>query len=231
MIKNYNDFTKELLKAGFSVASGGNDEGVFGLIKHGWSEEPSDDPIRWHTGDPETDPWAWRMRVLAERDDIAYGKIFFRKGGFITKEWYPCFLAARRGRLSFAEEYDEGKMSHFTKRIYETVARYEDLPLHEIKQLAGFKREDKSKFDSALTELQMRMYLTICGERSKISHKGKEYSWTSTVFCTTEKFWGANVFAEADRMDAAEAAEKIKEQVFRLNPAAQMKKIAKFING
>ena len=72
MIRNFSDFCAELIKAGFSLASGGNDEGVFGLIKHNWNEEPPDSPIRWHTGDPETDPWEWRMRVLDERDDAIF---------------------------------------------------------------------------------------------------------------------------------------------------------------
>jgi hypothetical protein len=231
MINNYNDFVSELLKSGFAVAGGGNDEGIFGLIEHNWCEEPPDSPIRWHTGDAETDPWEWRMRVLNERDDIAYGKIFFRKSGFITREWYPFFLAARRGRMIFAEEYEEGKISHFAKRIYETVNMHDSLALHEIKQDAGFKREDKSKFDSALTELQMRMYLTICGQKQRTSLKGENNSWSSTVFCTTEKFWGADIFAEAAKISADEATEKITEQIFLLNPAAQSKKIKKFIKG
>lgn len=79
MIQNYDDFCGELLCAGFSVAAGGNDEGVFGLLKYGWNDEPHDCAVRWHTGDPGTDPWEWRVRVLKERRDIAYGKVFFAK--------------------------------------------------------------------------------------------------------------------------------------------------------
>lgn len=41
------------------------------MISWNWNETPSyDTPVRWHTGDPETDPWEWRIRVLDERDDI-----------------------------------------------------------------------------------------------------------------------------------------------------------------
>jgi len=42
-------------------------------------------PVRWHTGDPGTSPWEWRIRVLDERDDIAYPKRFYKKSGYITK--------------------------------------------------------------------------------------------------------------------------------------------------
>ena len=144
MICNYGDFVCELLKAGFSVGTGGNDEGVFGLLDYNWNEEPADCPIRWHTGNPETDPWAWRMRVLDERDDIAYAKVFFRKSGYITREWYPCFLAARRGGSSFADAYADGTISHYAKRIYDAIVKHSSLPAHEIKRYAGF-----TKFDSA----------------------------------------------------------------------------------
>jgi hypothetical protein len=118
MIRCFEDFVKVLLNAGFSMG-GGNDEGIYAVIPWGWNEPPPYDtlPIAWHTDDPETDPWEWRMRVLDERDDIAYGKLFFKKSGFITKDWYPYFLAVRRGNMSFDESYDNGTISHFAKRI------------------------------------------------------------------------------------------------------------------
>ena len=230
MICDYNSFVDALLNAGFSIA-GGNDEGVFGLINFDWKEEPPDSPIRWHTGDPDTDPWEWRMRVLDERNDIAYSKVFFKKAGFITKQWYPYFLAARRGGRDFVDEYIDGKFSNFAKRIYEVVAENGSLPLHEIKRITGFSREDKSKFDGALNELQMRMYLTVCGQQQKLSLKGVGYSWPSAVFCTTEHFFGEDVFIQAAKINEDEAVTEITEQVYRLNPAAQEKKIKKFIRG
>jgi hypothetical protein len=231
MIKNYNDFVRELLKSGFSMASGGNDEGIFGLIEHGWNDQHDGSPLRWHTGDPEADPWEWRMRVLDERDDIAYAKLFFRKAGYLTKEWYPCFLAARRSDKTFADAYSRGTVSQTAKRIYEAVADSGSLPLHEIKEKGGFGKEEKSAFDSALTELQMRMYLTICGRRQKSPARGENDGWQSTVLCTTEEFFGEDVFEKAAGISPEEAAEKITEQVLLLNPLAKVKKIDKFIKG
>ena len=225
MIKDYGGFCVELLKAGFSVG-GGNDEGVFSLLKqHG------DSSLRYHTGDPETDPWEWRMRVLNERSDIAYSKVFFRKTGYITREWYPYFLAVRRGGRMFEEDYESGTISHFAKRIYEAVTENGRLALEEIKRVAGFSREEKSKFDTALTELQMRFYLTMCGEQRKVSVKGEEYGWPSTMFCAPEMFWSEDVFTEAARIGADEALAAIEERVLELNPLANEKKIVKFIKG
>ena len=230
-IQNYDDFVATLLEAGFSMG-GGNSEGVFAAISWNWQEQPPyETPVHWHTGNPETDPWEWRMRVLDERNDIAYAKVFFKKSGFISKEWYPNFLAARRGGFTFEEEYENGTISHYAKRIYETVSNNGTLPLYAIKQLGGFGKDEKSQFERALVELQMKMYLTMCGRQQKISQQGEEYGWSSTVFCTTESFWGAEVFERAARLDKQSAVQSVTERIYLLNPSADMKKVQKFIVG
>ena len=227
MIENYDDFVRELLRAGFSF--GGADAHIFSLIGNNWNEAGL---LRWHTGDPETDPWEWRMRVLEERDDIAYAKVFFKKSGFITKEWYPYFLAVRRGGSTFNEAYQAGTISHYAKRIYEAVSTHGSLPTEDLKREAGFGREDKSKFDAALTDLQMKFYLTISGQQRRFQKTGEEYGMPSTVFCTTEQFWGeSDVFAQAAQLSEHEAIQAITARVLERNPAAQAKKIEKFVKG
>jgi hypothetical protein len=231
IIQNFNDFVAGLLEAGFSMG-GGNSEGVFSLITWNWKEDPPyDTPVRWHTGDPETDPWEWRMRVLDERSDIAYAKLFFKKSGFITKEWYPYFLAVRRGNMNFEDEYLEGKIGSYEKRIYDAISEYKSLPLHEIKRLAGFGKEDNSQFERALTELQMKMYITMCGRQRKISRCGEEFGWSSTVFCTVEDFFEGDILEMGNKISENDAIEKITERIYKLNPDANMKKILKFIKG
>lgn len=231
LIHNYEDFIRALLTAGFSMG-GGNNEGIISLIPWGWNEQaPYDTPVRWHTGDPDTDPWEWRIRVLDERDDIAYSKFFFKKSGYITRAWAPYFLAVRRGRTSFRENYADGRISHEAKRIYEAIAEHHSLPLHDIKQLAHFGKEEKSAFDRAMLELQMKMHITMCGRQQKVSRQGEEYGWSSTVFCLTERFWGEEVWEEAARLDHRDSIEKLTAQVLELNPQANPKKIMKFITG
>ena len=231
MIKDFDDFTAALLAAGFSIG-GGNDEGIFALIPWSWNEEPPyETPVRWHTGESETDPWEWRVRVLDERNDIAYGKLFFKKSGYITREWYPYFLAARRGGRSFDEEYQGGTISHMAKRIHELLQTEGTLPVHGMKVLLGIGKEDKSQFDRALTELQMRLYITMCGRQQKLSRKGEEYGWSSTVFCLTDEFWEEAVFTEAAKLSEEAATEHITARIMELNPDAQTKKITKFIKG
>ncbi len=230
-VRCYEDFLRVLLEAGFSMG-GGNCEGIFAAVPWSWEETPPyETPVRWHTGDPETDPWEWRMRVLDERDDIAYAKLFFKKSGYITKEWYPCFLAARRRDASFEEAYGRGTMSAHAKRIYEAVREHGALPLHIIKSLCGAGKEEKSQFERALVELQTGLYLTMCGRQRKTSRMGEEYGWSSTVFTTVENFFGNEVFDKAARLDPKEAQERIAQRVLLLNPHATDKAIMKFIYG
>ena len=230
-IKSYDDFVETLLEAGFSMG-GGNSEGIYSVIPWNWNQEPPyETPVRWHTGLPDTDPWEWRIRVLDQRKDIAYAKVFFKKSGYITKEWIPYFLAVRRGNRTLEEEYEDGVISSQAKRIYKTVSQHGILPVHSIKELAGFGKEEKAQFERGLVELQMKMFLTMCGRQQKRSQKGEEYGWSSTVFCTTERFWGEDVFEEADQIKPEDAIEKISERILMLNPDAEPKKILKFIKG
>lgn len=223
-IHNYDDFVKELLHTGFSLG-GENGEGIFTLCDY-FGEE-----VAWHTEQPDTDPWEWRMRVLTEQKDIAYGKYFFKKSGYITKEWFPYFFAARRGRRELYEEYEEGNVSHYARRIYELMEEYKELPLHLLKQYGGFGREDKSRFDSAVTELQANFYISMCGRDRKRSRTGEEYGWNSTVFCKTEDFFEEGVLEKAKQIPEQEAYDTIKEQVYRLNPVAKPARVKKFILG
>ena len=145
MIQNFEDFCRELNGCGFSMG-GGNAKGIFALIDYDWlNQDMLDTPVKWHCGDPEVDPWEWRMRVLEERTDIAYSKVFFKTSGFITRDWYPCFYAVRRNGETFEEAYERGEISHTAKRIYDIV-RNGYVALHEIKALGGFGKEVPSHF-------------------------------------------------------------------------------------
>ncbi|MDR2656962.1 MAG: hypothetical protein LBB86_03955 [Oscillospiraceae bacterium] len=230
-LNGFNDFVRILLASGFSMG-GGDDEGIYAIVGYDWLNVPPGSPIVWHTGNQETDPWEWRIRVLSERGDIAYAKCFFKKSGYITQEFYPYFLALRRVGRELEDEYADGLIGQRSKRIYETIKAHGELPLHDIKTLGGFGRNEKSRFDAALTDLQMRLYITICGTHRKTNAMGEAYGWNSTVFSTTERFWEhTDVFDRASKLTEADAYAAIQERALRLNPAADEKKLRKFAYG
>lgn len=223
-IHGFSDFCRELRKSGFAVG-GGNAEGIFTLCDY-FGEN-----IIGHTENPETDPWEWRIRALRECGDLAYGKLFFRKGGWITKEWYPSFLAVRREGITFQELYEEGRVSNLEKRIYQAAEEGGQVSLHDLKIRVGCAKSEASKFETALTGLQMKMLLTICGETSKLSRAGLPFGWPVTTFCTVERFFGAEVFEESKNIAKDDAAAAIEARIRELNPGADAKAIRKFIFG
>lgn len=208
MVNSFDEFCDELLKSGFSMGSG-NAKGIYAIIPFNWTNVMPDCPIAWHTGAPETDPWEWRMRVLEERDDIAYGKVFFGTSGYITKEWY-----------------DEGKAGQLEKRIYDAIEQNGHMALHDLKRECGITKEISGQFERALTKLQKNLFITMCGRMQKLSRTGEPYGWNSTVFSTVEDFWGEDL---TPNISVAEAYEKIRERILLLNPEAKERDIKKFI--
>lgn len=71
-IRTFEEFCADLLEAGFSMG-GDNAEGVFSLSSLFQAN------LRHHTGDPETDPWIWRIRAVTEREEFAGGNSFSAK--------------------------------------------------------------------------------------------------------------------------------------------------------
>ena len=66
----------------------------------GFSVEEHTAAEAWWTGDPETDPWEWRIQ-LASRPGLAYGKFFDRKAGYLSADWFPDFANYRRSGYDF----------------------------------------------------------------------------------------------------------------------------------
>ncbi len=182
---------------------------------------------RWHTDLP-TDPWKWRVRV-EEAHLAAYGKLFEKKPGFISLRWYPKFLAARREGKSFQERYEEGSLSHYAKEIYNLFDKHDRLALYEIKALGGFTKELNSKFESAMAELQMGMFITISGTKQKRNQKGEPYGWPATAYQTVELWAGEELIETAGKTDPQEAREEIIAHIKLHAPGADLKKIKKFL--
>ena len=56
----------------------------------GFSAEENTADLYWCTGDPDQDPWEWRV-LIARSDRVAYGNFFGKRAGFISKAWFPHF--------------------------------------------------------------------------------------------------------------------------------------------
>jgi hypothetical protein len=182
---------------------------------------------QWHTDLP-SDPWQWRVNI--EKDHkAAYAKLFDKKPGFISLEWYPIFLAARRKGRSFSEIYSEGLISSYSKQIYDLFKYHKTLAVHEIKSLGGFTKDLNSKYENAMCELQMWMFITVNGTKQKISAKGEPYGWPSTAYSTIEAWAGDQLIEEAADIKPEDAIDEIIMRVKDVIPNGEMKKIRRFV--
>ena len=69
------------------------------------SVEEWTDPGCWWCENPEVDPWIWR-EIIAGKRKIAYGKFFDKKAGYISLEWLPYFVNARRDGYDFDARWE-----------------------------------------------------------------------------------------------------------------------------
>lgn len=182
---------------------------------------------QWHTG-LDSDPWQWRVKIEAD-GKAAYAKLFDKKPGFISLEWYPIFLAARRKGRSFKEIYSQGLISNDAKNIYDLFERHNNLAIYGIKAMAGFTKETNSKYESAMSELQMGMFITINGTKQKVSAKGELYGWPATAYTTVEKWAGEEIIEKSRRMNPEDAVDEIMERVADFTPHLEPRKLRKFL--
>lgn len=124
--------------------------------------------------------------------------------------------------------YSEGLISNYAKKIYALFEKHENLAIFEIKAMAGFTRESNSKFEAAMCELQMGMFITINGTKQKISAKGDLYGWPATAYSTVEKWAGEKLISKAQRINPKDAADEILERIEQFSPNMESKKARRF---
>lgn len=197
-----------------------NEVGFLPLFKNeipGFSLEERTVPEYWWCEDPELDPWAWR-EIIARRGEVAYGKFFGKKAGFISKEWLPFFVNYRRDGYDFDALWEDGKASARQKMIMDLFAddRMDDeYYSNELKQVAGFGKGGAKGFDGTLTNLQMQLYLCIRDFRQRKNKRGEAYGWPIAVYATPEHMWGydfvRSAYKEALEVSAARIAKHMEE--------------------
>ena len=70
-----------------------------------------------------TDPWIWRT-VAAGSGEVAYGKLFDNKAGFVSLEWLPVFANWRRDGYDFDARWDDGVVVLSHGDVFEPGTEY-----------------------------------------------------------------------------------------------------------
>jgi len=200
-----------------------NEIGFLPLFKNelpGFSVEEQVSDLFWWTGDPAQDPWEWRA-LIARTGEVAYGKFFGKKAGFVSKEWFPHFANYRRDGYDFDTRWEDQLASMRSKKIMDRFEQTELLPSNKLKRQAGFGKDGEKNFDGIVTELQMQSYLIIRDFRRRRNKMGFEYGMPVSVFSTPEALWGYEHIASAYHIQPAESRELIKAQWNKHFPEAE----------
>ena len=200
-----------------------NEVGFLPLFKNaipGFSLEERTVPEYWWCGDPEVDPWEWR-ELIARSGEVAYGKFFEKKAGFISKEWLPYFVNYRRDGYDFDALYEDGKASARQKKIMDLFSEEhidEEYYSNELKEKAGFGKDGAKGFDGIMTSLQMQMYLCVRDFRQRKNKKGEAYGWPIAIFATPEHLWGFDYVRSAYSESPTESAKRIAKHIMDIYP-------------
>ena len=208
-----------------------NEIGFLPLFRNeipGFSVEERTVPYFWWSGDERRDPWEWR-RILAGEGDVAYGKFFAGRAGFISKAWLPYFANFRRDGYDFDALWDEGKASFRQKKIMDCFSDGQELFSYVTRRSAGFGKDGEKNFEGTVTALQMQLYLVIRDFRQKQNKAGKPYGWHLAVYTMPETVWGYDLLSAAYREDPAVSRERIFQHMRDIYPVASEAAIQKVL--
>jgi hypothetical protein len=211
-----------------------NTVGFLPLFKNeipGFSLEERTVPYDWWCDDPGRDPWIWRTIIAGQRE-VAYGKFFDKKAGFISKKWLPIFANYRRDGYDFDALYEDGKAPRKHKKIMDNFMEdNEDSEIlsSELKRKAGFGKGGEKGFDGAITNLMMQLYLCNCDFRRRKNKKGEEYGWQVAVYSSPEHLYGYDHVTSCYRETSSESWQRIVDYMKEAYPIATEKQIRKVL--
>ncbi len=220
MLKTYDDFLAYAESVGVLAFSG---KFLPGFPKLDALTAPS----QWHTGDETTDPWQWKDRAAAEKR-LAFGNILGGRKGFIAPSMYPLFYSACRPDGELGDLYRDGLIKKTVMDVYALFGGEKSLDTSEIRRTLGVTKKDgASAVDAAVVTLQRLFYITVCGNRRKVSADGVEYGWPANTYCLTSD-WAAAWLSEP-LLPTKDARDKILAHCAALDPAIDQKKLGKLL--
>ena len=185
---------------------------LFSNAIKGFSVEEHVPAERWWTGEDD-DPWEWR-HMLADDPEIAYGKFFGRKAGFIHRDFFPLFAGYRRNGYDFDALCDDNLAPHKWKKEMEQFSVDENMAGKML--LAS-----NISSESIKTDLQMRTYLITASFTRKRNKKGIPYGWHLAMLGTPETKWGYDHVTSSYYLGYDGCWEQIKNHMKGLYPDAK----------
>lgn len=211
---------------------------LFGNEVEGFSAEEHTSPDYWWSGIRQEDPWEWR-EIIAASTQVAYGKFFGNKAGFISLEWLPYFVNCRRNGYDFDSRYQDGLASRREKKIMDfyigededgdPVYGDERILSTDLKKMAGFGKGGEKNYPGIITGLQMQTYLVIADFKRRKNKRGDEYGMAVSIMLPPESIWGYDKVTAAYSEKPVESWNRIFEHVKEMYPEADNADIIRLI--
>lgn len=225
-IRTWKELVKWIKEVGFLP--------LFANEVEGFSAEEHVSSNFWWTGDKDQDPWEWR-EIIAAGHEVAYGKFFGRKAGFISLEWLPYFVNSRRSGYDFDARWEDGRASRREKKIMDffigededgdSIFKEIQILSTELKKQAGFGKDGEKNYQGIITQLQMETYLVISDFRRRKNKRGEEYGMAVSVLLPPESIWGYDIVTAAYSESPKKSWERQINRVKELYPDADDQKI------
>ena len=204
----------------------------------GFSVEEHVSPDFWWTGDREQDPWEWR-EIIAASHELAYGKFFDKKAGFISPEWLPYFVNFRRNGYDFDAAWEDGQVTRREKIIMDVLPEKnsdgdivwtdKQILTTDLKKIAGFGKDGEKNFPGITTELMMKTYLVTADFHRRKNKKGAEYGMAVSVLLPPEAVWGYDAVTCGYTEEPIVSWKRICDRVQEKFPQATQSAIIKLI--
>lgn len=211
---------------------------LFANELEGFSAEEHTSPDYWWSGDRREDPWEWR-EIVAASEQVAYGKFFGNKAGFISLEWLPYFVNCRRNGYDFDARYQDGLANRREKKIMDffigededgdAVYKDERILSTVLKKAAGFGKGGEKNYSGVITGLQMQTYLVIADFERRKNKRGEEYGMAVSIMLSPESIWGYEKVTAAYSEKPKESWDRIFEHLQKMYPAADGADIIRLI--
>jgi hypothetical protein len=199
-----------------------------GEIK-GFSVEEKTSASSWWTGNRAEDPWEWR-EIIAAGHEVAYGKFFGGRAGFISKKWLPFFANFRRNGYDFDARWEDGLANRREKLIMDRLTgrdsdgdmTFPDIKIlsTDLKKQAGFGKGGEKNYAGIMTSLQMQTYLVITDFCRRKNKRGEEYGMSVSILQPPETIFGYEAVTSAYNEKPAESRARIAAHIRKLFPGA-----------
>ena len=203
-----------------------------------FSAEEHVSPDFWLTGNREQDPWEWR-EIIASGHQVAYGKFFDKKAGFISLEWLPYFVNYRRESYDFDARWEDGLANRREKMIMDILTDVDkdgdmifpdrQILSTDLKKKAGFGKSGEKNYPGIITGLQMQTYLVTTDFHRRVNKQGEEYGMPVSVLLPPEAVWGYESVTAAYSEKPSESWRRITYRIKELYPGADDADIIRII--